>query len=138
MRDTEWGWVSKQLESTDFDQVTKDTVVYVLELIRKEDLTDDQERNVLNTALKLAAGHSVAKTPEDERWGPVIPGAYAVRDVVRVRDNAFEGELGTRHNGKRGRVVATRNGLVMVVLDDSPSSEIQMQYKPEHLERKLV
>lgn len=138
MKDTEWGWVSKQLAGTQLDQQTKDAVVYVLERLRQEDLTDDQERATLNTALKLAAGHSIAETPKDERWGPVVPGDYAVKDVVRVKANAFEGELGQRHNGKQGRVVASRNGLVMVVLDDSPSSEIQMRYKPEHLERKLV
>lgn len=137
MKDTDWGWVSKQLAGTKLDQSTKDAVVYVLERLRKEDLTDDQERAALNTALKLAAGHSVAETPEEERWGPVVPGAYAIKDTVRVKANAFEGELGRKHNGLRGRVVASRNGFVMVVPDDAPSSEVQYRYKPEHLERKL-
>ena len=138
MKDTDWGWVSKQLAETDADQETRDAVVYVLELLRKQNLSDDQEKRVMTLASRLAAGHAVAVTPKNDRWGPVIPGAYAIKDVVSVKADAFDGELGQRHNGKRGRVVASRNGFVMVVLDDSPSSEIQMRYKPEHLERKLV
>lgn len=138
MKDTEWGWVSKQLAGTQLDEATKDAVVYVLERLRKEDLTDDQERVALDIALKLAAGHSIAESSKDERWGPVLPGDYQIKDIVRVKADAFDGELGQRHNGKLGRVVASRNGLVLVVLDGSPSSDIQMRYKPEHLERKLV
>ena len=138
MRDTDWGWVSKQLAETQLDQQTKDAVVYVLERLRKEDLTDDQERTALNAALKLAAGHSIAESPQEERWGPVVPGYYAVKDVVRVKANAFDGDTGRKHNGLRGRVVASRNGLVIVTPDNAPSSEVQYYYKPEHLERKLV
>ena len=138
MKDTEWGWVATQLAGAQHDQATKDAVVFVLETLRKQDLTDEQEQAALHAARELAAGHSIAQEETKERWGPVIPGAYAVKDIVRVKSNAFDGDLGRRHNGKRGRVVASRNGLVMVVLDDSPSSEIQMRYKPEHLERKLV
>jgi hypothetical protein len=138
MKDTEWGWVSKQLAGTELDEATRDAVVYVLETLRKQDLTDDQERAAMNAAVKLAAGHSIAVEKPNERWGPVVPGAYQIKDIVRVKSNAFEGDIGRKHNGKQGRVVASRNGFVMVVLDDSPSSEIQMRYKPEHLERKIV
>lgn len=138
MKDTEWGWVSKQLEASTLDQQTKDAVVYVLERLRKEEISDEQEVAALKAAVELVQGHSIAVALKDERWGPVVPGDYKVKDTVRVRANAFEGEMGQLHNGKRGRVVASRNGFVVVVLDDSPSSEIQMHYKPEHLERKLV
>lgn len=139
MKDTEWGWISKQLAASPHDQAVKDAVVYVIERLRKEDLTDEQEATVMNVATRLVSGHSIAPaTAAGERWGPVIPGEYQVKDVVRVRSNAFDGDIGQQHNGKRGRVVASRNGFVMVVLDDSPSSEIQMRYKPEHLERLIV
>lgn len=137
MKDTKWGWVSKQLEASALDQQTSDAVVYVLERLRKEELSDEQEVAALQAAVALAQGHSIAVAREEERWGPVIPGDYAIKDTVRVRANAFEGEMGQLHNGKRGRVVAARNGFVVVVLDDSPSSEIQMHYWPEHLERLL-
>lgn len=138
MKDTKWGWVSKQLEASALDQPTKDAVVYVLERLRKEELDDDQELRALQAAVELVQGHSIEVARAEERWGPVVPGYYAVKDTVRVKKDAFGGDLAREHNGKRGRVVATRNGFVVVVLDESPSSEIQMHYRPEHLERLIV
>lgn len=67
---------------------------------------------------KLAQRHELVgrdvMTP-GARWRPfdlggdVRPGA-----TVRVRENAYEGAAGDRHNGKVGKFVAARGGSVIV------------------------
>lgn len=135
MKKTEWGWVSKQLAGAKASDEVKDAVVYCLKTLREQELDDETEVEVVMKLLSLVQGHSIAVSEPDERWGPVVPGAYSIGDTVRVKIDAFDGEKGQKHNGKRGRVTASRNGFAVVLLDDSPSSEIQMHYLPQHLER---
>ena len=139
---TDWGWVSRELAGARVNEDVSEASVMVLrELGVQQDklkLTDDEVRTVLDCVHKLALGHSIAVPVADEKWGPVLPGAYSIGDTVRVRRDAYEGDRGVRNNGKRGRVTAARDGLVLVVYDDAFSSDIQYRHAPEKLERLLT
>lgn len=137
MKHTDWGWVSRELAAAKTGTIVNDAVVKLLESLRKLELRDDEERDALDKLQKLAAGHSIAEVPKDEKWGPVIPGDYKIRDTVRVKPSAYEGEMGTRHNGKRGRVVAARNGFVLVVYEGQMNADIQHRHRPENLQKLL-
>ncbi len=135
MTATEWGWISKQLQGAGITGSLNDAAVHVLKCLRDEDLSDTEEQEVLRAVVALAAGHSIIVSVPGEKWGPVVPGAYSIGDTVRVKSDAFEGDRGLQHNGKRGRITAARDGFVRVLYDDSPSSDIQMHHRPETLER---
>jgi hypothetical protein len=131
-----WGWVSKQLAESDASEDEKELIVDLLKRLNDGGLDDARFVTVLRTFGNLALGHAVA-APKGERWGPVVPGYYQIGDTVRVKLDAYDGEKGQRHNGKRGRAVAARNGLVVVVYDDASSSEEQYRHQPASLQRLM-
>ena len=62
-----------------------------------------------------------ALQPADQtgyRWAEAEPGQLVVRDVVRVRLDAYPDETGAFHNGRTGPIVAIRSGDVHVMYDD--------------------
>jgi hypothetical protein len=138
MRKIEWGWVSRELAAAEANDVVKEVVASMLHTLTKErdkwDLSEDDERDVLIKIQKLAAGHSIALPKKEERWVECIPGYFGVRDTVRVKNDAYTGERGVRDNGRRGRVVAARDGFVIVVYDGESNADIQYRHRPEQLE----
>jgi hypothetical protein len=75
---------------------------------------------------------------EDEKWIPGMAGRMKVGDIVLIRPDAFEGELGQIHNGRRGKVVAVRYGDIIVnSIDDIEPKLNGTHYNPMHL-LKLV
>lgn len=139
---TDWGWVSRELAGAKVNEdVNEATVMVLRELgVQKEKLrlSDDEVRGVLDCVHKLALGHSIAVEKKKEKWGPVLPGAYRIGDTVRVKADAYDGDRGVRNNGKRGRVTAARDGLVLVVYEDAFSADIQYRHAPEKLERLVT
>lgn len=138
---TNWGWVSRELAGAKVSQDVNETSVMVLQKLEqmqaKFDLSDDDVRVVLDCVHKLGLGHSIAVEEKPEKWGPVVPGAYSIGDTIRVKPDAYEGERGTKHNGKRGRVTAARDGLVLCVYEDAFSADIQYRHAPVKLQRLL-
>lgn len=135
----DWGWVSRELGALEVSRPVNDTVGNALAKIAEDrerfGLTDDDVRLVLDLVHKLALGHSVAPPKQEEKWGPVVPGAYRIGDTVRVKSEAYDGERGIKHNGKRGRAVAARDGFVICVYDDALSVDIQYRHLPDKLQR---
>lgn len=132
---TDWGWVSRELAGAKVTGTDAEGVVQVLKLLDDLKIVDQKAAEVLAFAYELAIGHSIAVAEVEERWGPVRPGEYRVGDTVRVRSDAFDGDKGVLHNGKRGRVVAARDGFVLVVHDGQLNIDIQHRYRPESLQR---
>lgn len=138
---SKWGWVSKQLGQVKPSTEVHETTVALLSMLDKlahqYNLTDDEQKTVLEYVRKLALKHALVVDNPDEKWGAVIPGEYNVRDKVRVREDAYAGVHGERHNGKRGRIVAVHQSRAVVIYDDAKNSEESFHHEPENLERLL-
>lgn len=71
------------------------------------------------------------------RWVQAKPGQIVVRDVVRVKADAYSGAEGQYHNGRIGRIVAIRSGDVHVFYeDDGPRPEMAVRHSPYSLEKR--
>lgn len=132
---TNWGWVSREFAKSNATDTVYQATVDLLRFLDDLKLGDGERKDVLHYASELTAGHSIATPEETERWMPVIPGYYSIGDTIRVHNNAYDGEKGLLHNGKRGRVTAARDGFVLVVYEDALSADIQYRHLPEKLQR---
>lgn len=135
---TYWGWVSRQLDKT--DPLVGSNVTGLLREFKEycSDLTDDQKRDVLDKFHKLALGHVLIEATPGERWGPVVPGEYRIGDTVRVKGDAYSEQLGTLHNGRRGRVTAAHGPSCAVLYDGEKNTELQYNHKLDVLERLVL
>lgn len=70
---------------------------------------------------------------EDLKLGDISIG----EDRVRVKDDAYEGHAGSRHNGQEGLVVGVRNGLVTVKYDSDDRDLMGHQHQAGKLERYI-
>jgi hypothetical protein len=113
-------------------------VMLLVEALDSVDAKDETKRGAVEVFSKLALGHAIVPTKSDESWVPVRAGAIKVADEVRVRDDAFDGDLGRLHNGRRGVVVAVRYGDVIIKTTDGKKPILSgAHYPPDKLE-KLV
>jgi len=129
-------WVRTQLTRAKVRQVTGDAVLTLLHTWETISFTNDSQRqDSLDMFTTLAQGHLI--TPESSEWVPVQSRGVMLRvgDEVRVKSDAFTGDLGTIHNGRIGRVVAKRYGDIIVKHTDglTPSRD-DARYSPSVLE----
>jgi translation initiation factor IF-1 len=69
-------------------------------------------------------------------WVPVTPGQIKPGDKVRVRPDAFTGELARIHNGRLAEVIKVVYGDVIVKSTDGRKPRLEAtHYPPQHLER---
>ncbi len=136
---SKWGFVSTQLNGVEPSASLRDATVYMLREMEKQtdlhELSDEDCITVLSYVSKLAQGHALIGETPDERWGDVIPGEYSVGDTVRVRADAYTGDHGLRHNGKRGRITAVHQAKTVVLYDDAATSEESFYHEPFNLQR---
>jgi hypothetical protein len=135
-------WIQNQLrEVGDIHNAKGNMTLGIINAINKRKfpgLAEDDLTLCMERALKLFLGHPIVETPlEDGRqWVEAVPGELSVRDRVRVKPDAYQGTVGTIHNGRVGRVVSMRNGSIRVVYDDADA-----EWSPGHdisLIEKLV
>lgn len=70
-------------------------------------------------------------------WIPIPPNSLHPGDVVRVKLDAYTGEM-AQHNGKRGRVAALRGGVIVSYDDESGSgTRMGVRHPSEKLERRI-
>ena len=68
-------------------------------------------------------------------WKPLTPGQIKPGDKVRVRLDAFSGELAAIHNGRLGEVIKTEYGDVIIKSTDNRLPKLDgSHYSPYHLE----
>lgn len=131
-------WVEDQCRLGELGPDVTFVVKKMIDALDSYTLPEPARQTASNAVAKLVRGESIAVEKPDDRWGPVIPGAYSIGDKVRVKPDAYSELLpAQRHNGRRGRVTAVRNGLAIVLYDDSPSVDLQHQHSPEKLQRLL-
>ena len=122
--EVDWDWTQEQLTKAG----AKGTAVgkIVENLLDVLEVAEIKHANVkdLDKALEytaaLAKGHPIVVESDDEDWLDLRGGDLVVRDVVRIKPDAYTGINGTLLNGKRGRVTAMRNGKITVLLDGDP------------------
>lgn len=102
-------------------------------------LSEKHAREAIEIFSRVALNYAlVDPTPEDETWVPCQPGFIVVGDEVRVFADAFDGDLGRVHNGRRGRVVGVRYGDIIVKTTDGKEPLLDgAHYSPYKLEKRI-
>ena len=138
MKNIDMGWAKSQLEQSRVSIGVGNSVVKLLEVWLELNHEDKENGKVLEIFSKLSCSIAVHDSPSNEVWEPARPGFIRVGDEIRVMADAFEGELGQLHNGRRGRVVAVRYGDIIVKTTDGKQPVLDgSHYSPYKLE-KLV
>lgn len=131
-------WVKKQLQAAKVRKPVGDATMKMVEFFDSLELEEDHREKAIDMFALLAKGHAFVKENTKEVWAPVRPGDIKVTDEVRVKTDAYDGELGTFHNGRRGVVVGVRYGDVIIRTTDGKQPELDgAHYSPYSLE-KLV
>jgi hypothetical protein len=131
-------WVKTQLQAAKVRKPVGDATIALIELFDSFTLTDEQRAKVMEMFSLLGLGHAYVKTNKNELWMPVRPGDIKTADEVRVRADAYEGETGTVHNGRRGVVVGVRYGDVIIRSTDGKSPALEGAHYPPQMLEKLV
>lgn len=133
-------WVIQQLEAAKVKVGSGKAILKLLDAWAEiPKLSDNMTEEVLNVFPKLAKGHvlKIEENEDDYRWEDLQPGQITVGDVVRVKVDAFDGNLGALHNGRRGKVVAVRYGDVIFKSTDSREPVLDgVHYSPYKLEKR--
>lgn len=134
-------WVYEQLTEAKVKQNVGTAVIRLLEVWNTMNHTEKTLEDTLETFKKLASGQPLVLPKDDENgfWIQAQPGQIVVADKVRVRADAFKGQLGPRHNGRVCRVVGVRYGDIIVKSIDGKSPELDgTHYSPHDLEKFIA
>ncbi len=139
MGSLDMNWVKSQLQAAKVRKPVGDATMKLIELIDSLDLTPEFRDKTIEMFSTLAKGHIVIQEKKDETWVPVQAGFIKVTDVVRVKADAFDGELGPIHNGRRGVVVGVRYGDVIIKSTDDKQPILDgAHYPPTKLEKLVL
>ena len=101
-------------------------------------LSSNQVKETVELFTKLAVNHSILPEKPDEVWADAQPGAILVGDEVRVKSDAYDGDTGTMHNGRRGKVVAVRYGDIIFKSNDEKEPVLDgTHYTPYQLQKRV-
>jgi hypothetical protein len=140
MGELDMNWVKSQLQAAKVRKPVGDATLKLVELFDSfENLTPEFKNTTIEMFSKLALGHIVIKENKNESWTQVRPGDIKVAEEVRVKADAFDGELGMLHNGRRGVVVGVRYGDVIVKMTDGKEPALEgAHYPPQKLEKLIL
>jgi hypothetical protein len=132
-------WVREQFAQANVKLGIGNAVLKLLSAWKNVSVKEDDVPVVLEIFSKLIKGHSLAKQEESGgTWVPARRGDIKVTDYVRVKADAFDGQLGMMHNGREGVVTAIRSGDIIVKTTDDRIPPLDgAHYDPSKLE-KLV
>lgn len=131
-------WINEQFTEAKVRVAVGKAVIKLLETWETIDLKPEQQRDALRYFETLALGHSIVMENKDEVWIDAGPGMIVVGDLVRVRHDAFDGELGAIHNGRKGRIIAIRSGDVIIDSVDGKTPELKgAHYSPFKLQKRI-
>lgn len=139
MANLDMNWVKSQLQAAKVRKPVGDATMKLIELFDSFEMTKEYKDKTIEMFSVLAKGHVVIKEKKDENWIPVQAGDIKVTETVRVKANAFDGELGTIHNGRRGVVVGVRYGDVIIKSTDGKEPLLDgAHYPPQKLEKLVL
>jgi hypothetical protein len=131
-------WVHDQLTEAKIRQDVGTAVIRLIEVWNTMNHNEKTLGSTLETFTKLASGQPLVfpKDEEDGFWVQAQPGQIVVSNKVRVKLDAFRGELGPRHNGRVCKVVGVRYGDIIVKSIDGKKPELDgTHYSPHDLEK---
>ncbi len=132
-------WVKSQLQAAKVRKPVGDATMKLIELFDSFEMTKEYKDKTIEMFSVLAKGHIVVKEKKDEKWIPVQAGDIKVTETVRVKADAFDGQLGTIHNGRRGVVVGVRYGDVIIKSTDGKDPILDgAHYPPQKLEKLVL
>lgn len=139
MGDLDMNWVKSQLQAAKVRKPVGDATMKLIELFDSFEMTKEYRDKTVEMFSVLAKGHIVVKEKKDEKWVPVQAGDIKVTETVRVKADAFDGQLGTIHNGRRGVVVGVRYGDVIIKSTDGKEPLLDgAHYPPQKLEKLVL
>jgi hypothetical protein len=139
MGDLDMNWVKSQLQAAKVRKPVGDATMKLIELFDSFEMTKEYKDKTIEMFSVLAKGHIVVKEKKDEKWIPVQAGDIKVTETVRVKADAFDGQLGTIHNGRRGVVVGVRYGDVIIKSTDGKDPILDgAHYPPQKLEKLVL
>ena len=132
-------WVRSQFEVAKVKVASGKAVLELLKTWEGIDLSEKQAKEAVEIFSKVALNYALVEPPiKNEVWEPLRPGFITVGDEVRVTHDAYEGDLGRVHNGRRGKVVAVRYGDVIFKSTDGKSPVLDgAHYTPYKLEKLI-
>lgn len=134
-------WVKEQMTQAKVKQSVGTSVLRLMEVWNTMNHNQKTITETLEVFSKLASGQPLVLPMEEENgfWMPAQPGAISVTDKVRVKADAFTGELGPRHNGRVCKVVGVRYGDIIVKSIDGKTPELDgTHYSPHDLEKFIA
>lgn len=139
MGNLDMDWVKSQLQAAKVRKPVGDATMKLIELIESLELTPEFRNKTIEMFSVLAKGHVFIKENKKETWVQVQPGFIKVAETVRVKADAFDGELGALHNGRRGVVVGVRYGDVIIKSNDGKEPLLDgAHYPPTKLEKLIL
>jgi hypothetical protein len=139
MANLDMNWVKSQLQAAKVRKPVGDATIKLIELFDSFEMTKEYKDKTIEMFSVLAKGHVVIKEKKDENWIPVQAGDIKVTETVRVKADAFDGQLGTIHNGRRGVVVGVRYGDVIIKSTDGKEPLLDgAHYPPQKLEKLVL
>ena len=95
---------------------------------------DPRKELVLTTFTDLARGIAIDKPDPNVTWVDATRAKPRQKDRVRIKRDAFSGELGRALNGKEGIIARVSRGSLVVAVDGEGSTHIA----PDKLETRIV
>jgi len=130
-------WVENQFAAAKIRVGSGKAVLKLLDVWDSVKLSPDMTREAVEVFSKIALNHALVPDAPDEKWGPAQPGFILVGDQVRVMADAFDGELGVMHNGRKGVVVAVRHGDVIMTSTDGIEPKLEgVHYSPYKMDKR--
>lgn len=131
-------WVRGQIKAARVPQIEGHLVEHLLSALQEFDEKQHPvDKEALELALdvfsKLAQGQPLVADVQEGVWVQARPGQLVVGDTVRVRVDAYKGAAGLTHNGRVGRITATRYGDVHVRYENDQDSK----HSPHSLEKRV-
>jgi len=138
MKKINMDWAKSQLEQERVTPETGIAVVKLLEFWTTLEHSDQANEKVLSVFSRLAQSVALVEENKNEIWEDARPGFLKVGDEVRVKADAFDGELGQIHNGRRGRIVGVRYGDIIIKTSDGKEPVLDGSHYPPAKLDKLI
>lgn len=134
----DYDWVKQQFAEAKIRVGVGKATIKLLETWENLDLSPAQAKEVASVFSRLALTHTIVETPKNEIWAPVMRGNIVVGDVVRVKQDAFDGKKGVLYNGRSGSITAIRSGDIIFNSKDAKDPAITgAHFAPEDLEKRV-
>jgi len=131
-------WIKEQLQAARVRKPVGNATMKLLEFFEELELEEEFHEKTVEMFSKLALGHAFVKDKKNEVWADLRPGAITVGDEVRIKADAYDGNGGKIHNGRRGKVVAVRYGDVIFKSTDGKAPFLDGAHYPPQVMEKLV